>query len=87
MIDTSELSERIRTRSVRIGVVGLGYVGLPLALAFADEDFTVLGFDVGLDDRRIVDRPDRLDGAALSVTTPPRRRTRRAYLRAPPVPH
>ena len=31
----SELVERIRTRRARVGIVGLGYVGLPLALEFA----------------------------------------------------
>ena len=29
-----------------MGIVGLGYVGLPLALAFAEKGFRVLGFDV-----------------------------------------
>ncbi len=34
------------TRDFRVGVIGLGYVGLPLGLAFADGGFPVLGFDV-----------------------------------------
>ncbi len=34
------------TRDYRVGVIGLGYVGLPLGLAFADSGFPVLGFDV-----------------------------------------
>lgn len=38
------LLARIEDRSARIGIIGLGYVGLPLALAFAN-DFTVVGFD------------------------------------------
>ncbi len=29
-----------------MGIIGLGYVGLPLALTFAEKGFTVLGFDV-----------------------------------------
>ncbi len=41
--------ESLRTKvdaiEARIGVIGLGYVGLPLALAFADRGFAVLGFD------------------------------------------
>jgi UDP-N-acetyl-D-glucosamine dehydrogenase len=41
-----ELSERIAARDVRIGVIGLGYVGLPLALEFARRGFRVTGFDV-----------------------------------------
>jgi UDP-N-acetyl-D-glucosamine dehydrogenase len=38
--------ERIRTRDARVGVIGLGYVGLPLAVEFARAGFTVTGFDV-----------------------------------------
>ena len=40
------LAERIAKRTARIGIIGLGYVGLPLARAFADKGFSVLGFDV-----------------------------------------
>jgi UDP-N-acetyl-D-glucosamine dehydrogenase len=40
------LHDRIRTRSARVGVIGLGYVGLPLAVEFARAGFTVTGFDV-----------------------------------------
>ncbi|HEX8154624.1 MAG TPA: nucleotide sugar dehydrogenase [Thermoanaerobaculia bacterium] len=40
------LLESIRTRSARIGVIGLGYVGLPLVLLFEESGFPVLGFDV-----------------------------------------
>jgi UDP-N-acetyl-D-glucosamine dehydrogenase len=36
----------IRTREARIGVIGLGYVGLPLAVEFARAGFDVTGFDV-----------------------------------------
>ena len=38
--------EQIEKRSVRIGIVGLGYVGLPLAVAFARAGFKVTGLDV-----------------------------------------
>ncbi len=41
-----KLLARIRNRSACIGIVGLGYVGLPLALRFAKVGFPVLGFDV-----------------------------------------
>jgi UDP-N-acetyl-D-glucosamine dehydrogenase len=40
------LGSRLSTRSARVGIVGLGYVGLPAALAFAARGFAVLGFDV-----------------------------------------
>ena len=38
--------EKIRDRTAVVGVVGLGYVGLPLALAFFEEGFEVIGFDI-----------------------------------------
>jgi UDP-N-acetyl-D-glucosamine dehydrogenase len=37
---------RCRTRTARVGVIGLGYVGLPLALRFAEAGFPVVGFDI-----------------------------------------
>jgi UDP-N-acetyl-D-glucosamine dehydrogenase len=40
------LLERIRSRHARVGVIGLGYVGLPLAVELAQAGFTVTGFDV-----------------------------------------
>jgi UDP-N-acetyl-D-glucosamine dehydrogenase len=41
-----ELMERIASREVSIGIVGVGYVGLPLAVAFAEAGFRVVGIDV-----------------------------------------
>jgi len=65
----TNLLSKITTRDATIGVVGLGYVGLPLAIAFADKGFAVLGFDV---DERKVDAIGRgesyikhLDGGRL----------------------
>src|SRR5690349_16792787 len=40
------LVDRIRARQARVGVIGLGYVGLPLAVEFARAGFDVTGFDV-----------------------------------------
>src|SRR5437762_10164019 len=40
------LVARFRDRSAKIGVIGLGYVGLPLARTIAERGFTVLGFDL-----------------------------------------
>lgn len=46
-ISTQELmSERIRSRTTKVGVIGLGYVGLPLAVEFANAGFAVVGIDV-----------------------------------------
>lgn len=44
--DVAELMTRIESKRARVGVVGLGYVGLPLALSFREGGFGVLGFDV-----------------------------------------
>src|SRR2546429_650860 len=40
------LAERIRSRTARVGIVGLGYVGLPLAVEFARAGFSVTGIDI-----------------------------------------
>ncbi len=40
------LLRKIQGRDALVGVIGLGYVGLPLAMLFADRGFQVLGFDV-----------------------------------------
>lgn len=37
---------RVETREARIGIIGLGYVGLPLTLLFSEERFRVTGFDI-----------------------------------------
>src|ERR1035441_7087759 len=43
------LKRKIETREARIGIVGMGYVGLPLALLFSGERFRVTGFDIAPD--------------------------------------
>ncbi|MDQ3993592.1 MAG: nucleotide sugar dehydrogenase [Actinomycetota bacterium] len=43
--------ERIATREASVGIVGLGYAGLPLAIAFAEAGFDVTGID--LDEERV----------------------------------
>ena len=40
------LKEKIETKTAKVGIVGLGYVGLPLAVEFAKAGFTVTGIDV-----------------------------------------
>ena len=42
----SPLLQKIKDRSARVGVVGLGYVGLPLALRFSEAGFAVTGLDI-----------------------------------------
>lgn len=36
----------IRSKTITVGIVGLGYVGFPLALVFAEADISVIGFDI-----------------------------------------
>ena len=52
LIVFDELSEKISSKSIRAGVIGLGYVGLPLAVEFAKTGVAVVGFDV---DREKID--------------------------------
>ena len=40
------LIKKIKTKKAIIGVIGLGYVGLPLAILFAKKKFKVFGFDI-----------------------------------------
>ena len=42
----TELKHRIETRQARVGIIGLGYVGLPLALLYSEQKFKVTGFDI-----------------------------------------
>ncbi len=47
----AEWRQRLGQHQVQLGVIGLGYVGLPLALSFAERGFRVIGFDV--DQRKV----------------------------------
>ena len=38
--------EKMRSKQATIGIIGLGYVGLPLAEAFCAQEINVLGFDI-----------------------------------------
>src|SRR5581483_10773490 len=49
-LDTA-LAEKIQTRTAQIAVIGIGYVGLPLATAFAQAGFPTVGLD--LDARKV----------------------------------
>ena len=48
-----ERLERIENRKAKIGIIGLGYVGLPLSLLFSESGFPVTGFDI--DEKKIKD--------------------------------
>jgi UDP-N-acetyl-D-glucosamine dehydrogenase len=76
----TDFDERVATRAARVGIVGLGYAGLPLAMSFAEAGFDVTGIDIN--DERVqairekrsylvdvpADRYEALD-ATLSATT------------------
>ena len=42
----AQLLQRIQDRTAVVGIIGLGYVGLPLAVEFAKAGFHVIGYDV-----------------------------------------
>lgn len=61
-----ELQARIEARTARVGILGLGYVGLPLALLFTEQGFPVTGFDI---DQKKVDTLN--SGGSYIVRIPP----------------
>jgi len=48
-----ERFDRLKSRTAKIGVIGLGYVGLPLSLLLAEAGFKVTGFDI--DEKKVTD--------------------------------
>ena len=42
----NNLKSRIQNKESKIGIIGLGYVGLPLSIRFSQENFKVVGFDI-----------------------------------------
>ena len=41
-----QIKNKIQQRQARVGIIGLGYVGLPLALLYSEQKFRVTGFDI-----------------------------------------
>ena len=54
----SDLLTRIQDRTAKIGVIGLGYVGLPLVLLFSDQKYSVTGFDIDATKVGLLNRGD-----------------------------
>jgi UDP-N-acetyl-D-glucosamine dehydrogenase len=52
----AQLFDRIAQRTARIGIIGVGYVGLPLAVVFAEAGFRVTGFDLSSERAAIINR-------------------------------
>jgi UDP-N-acetyl-D-glucosamine dehydrogenase len=65
------LEEKIRTRQAKVGIVGLGYVGLPLAVEFAKAGFTVTGIDLSDSKIERINKGDSYVGDVPSTTLAP----------------
>jgi hypothetical protein len=62
------LKQRIESRQARVGIVGLGYVGLPLAVEFAKAGFRVTGIDVSEEKTRRVNAGESYVGDISTAT-------------------
>ena len=69
------LVKKIEDCAAVVGIVGLGYVGLPLALAFAADGFRVIGFDT--DQEKV----DKLNGGESYIRHIPAARIKKAFVR------
>ncbi|MCP4704338.1 MAG: nucleotide sugar dehydrogenase [candidate division Zixibacteria bacterium] len=50
----NNLLKKIKNRKAKVGIIGLGYVGLPLAVEYAEEGFNVIGLDIAKDKVKMV---------------------------------
>ena len=66
MTHSEQLRQKIETRKARTGVVGLGYVGLPLAVELAHAGFSVTGIDI---DQAKVDSLNRGESYIQDIPT------------------
>src|SRR3954451_23934611 len=62
------LERKIRARTARVGIIGLGYVGLPLAVGFAKAGYAVTGIDVSEEKTRSVNAGESYIGDITSET-------------------
>jgi len=58
-----QLLQRIHDHSAVIAIIGLGYVGLPLGVAFAENGFSVVGIDVDAAKVEAINRGESLSAA------------------------
>jgi UDP-N-acetyl-D-glucosamine dehydrogenase len=57
-----QLLDRLNNRTAQVGIVGLGYVGLPLAVEFAESGFSVIGLDVSAEKAAQINRGESYIG-------------------------
>src|SRR5450755_2913266 len=69
----SELKNKIEQRKAKVAVIGLGYVGLPLALLYSESGFPVTGFDI---DQRKVSTLEAGGSYIFRITAPEIQRAR-----------
>ena len=52
LLDDSQIQECLNNKSVKIGIIGIGRIGLPTALSFANSGFDTIGIDIN---KKLVD--------------------------------
>jgi UDP-N-acetyl-D-glucosamine dehydrogenase len=77
MTSSETLLNKIKTRQASVAIIGLGYVGLPLAVAFAEAGFQVVGVDI--DARRV----DNLNAGRCHVSDVPAEKLARLLVSQP----
>src|ERR687889_594160 len=68
ILSAPAFDDRIASRSARVGIIGLGYAGLPLAMAFAEAGFEVVGIDLNAERVQAI-----TDGRSYLVDVPAER--------------
>jgi len=79
-----QFKNKIQQRQARIGIIGLGYVGLPLALLYSEQKFQVTGFDI---DQRKVDTLAKGGSYIYRITTEEIQAAKARALRPPRITH
>ena len=72
-----DLLDKIKTKTAHVGIIGLGYVGLPLVIRYCEEGFRVTGFDV---DQRKVGRLNKGESYIKHIPSRKLRELRRKRL-------
>ena len=73
---------KIKQRQARVGIIGLGYVGLPLALLFTEQKFAVTGFDI---DQRKVDTLAKGESYIYRIAAKKSKTPKRRAFPPPPI--